>query len=74
MVRICPTCSGINSDSLKDIISEERIEEGCIGECAQHEGKYFGYIEDRLVIKDTEEEFIQEVKLNSSIDKQRNIL
>jgi uncharacterized protein YuzB (UPF0349 family) len=67
MVRICPTCSSVSADNLKKIISADRIEEGCIGECGQHEGKYFGYIEDKLVIKDTEEEFIQEVKLNSSL-------
>ncbi|MEG0773817.1 DUF1450 domain-containing protein [Clostridium sp.] len=66
MIRVCPTCSNINSDNLKNIIALDEIEEGCIGECSKHEGKYFGYIEDKLVIKDSEEDFIQEVKLSSS--------
>jgi hypothetical protein len=34
----------------------------CIGECGQHEGKSFGYINDELVIKDSEQEFFEAVK------------
>jgi uncharacterized protein YuzB (UPF0349 family) len=62
MIRICPNCSSVDPDNLKKVVAVSEFEEECIGECGQHEGKYFGYIDDELVVKDTEEEFLQEVK------------
>lgn len=62
MVRICPNCSNVDSSLLEDIVPEDELELECIGECGQHDDKSFGYINDELVIKDTEAEFIAAVK------------
>lgn len=61
MVRVCPNCSNVNVDELEELIPGN-LEVECIGECGQHEGKFFGYIDDELVIEDTEEEFFEAVK------------
>jgi uncharacterized protein YuzB (UPF0349 family) len=60
MVRVCPTCMDIDIDELEKLVPGN-LEVECIGECGQHEGKFFGYINDTLVVKDTEEEFFEEV-------------
>ncbi|MDF2633872.1 MAG: hypothetical protein K0R78_746 [Pelosinus sp.] len=63
MVRVCSNCTAIDIDQLEKLIPGE-LEVECIGECGQHEGKFFGYIDDELVITDTEEEFFEEVKVH----------
>ncbi len=63
MVRVCSNCTAIDIDQLEKLIQGE-LEVECIGECGQHEGKFFGYIDDELVITDTEEEFFEEVKVH----------
>lgn len=62
MVRICPNCSNVDSSMLEGIVPKGELEVECIGECGQHEGKSFGYIDDQLIIKDSQEEFIKAVK------------
>ncbi|MBP2627056.1 MAG: hypothetical protein H6Q68_1767 [Firmicutes bacterium] len=61
MVRVCPTCSNVDIDKLEKLVPGN-LEVECIGECGQHEDKSFGYINDELVIEDTEEEFFESVK------------
>lgn len=61
MVRVCPTCSNVDVDKLEEL-APDNVEVECIGECGQHEGKSFGFINDELVIKDNEEEFFEAVK------------
>ncbi|WP_378956969.1 hypothetical protein [Pelosinus sp. sgz500959] len=61
MVRVCPNCSNVNVNELEKLIPGN-LEVECIGECGQHEGKFFGYINDELIIKDTEQEFFESVK------------
>ncbi|MDF2636841.1 MAG: hypothetical protein K0R78_3715 [Pelosinus sp.] len=61
MVRVCPTCSNVDIDKLEKFVPDN-LEVECIGECGQYEGKSFGYINNELVIKDTEQEFLESVK------------
>ncbi|AIF51085.1 hypothetical protein [Pelosinus sp. UFO1] len=61
MIRVCPNCTDVDIDKLEELVPGN-LEVECIGECGQHEGKFFGYINDELVIKETEEEFFEEVK------------
>ena len=60
MIRVCPNCTDVDIDKLEELVPGN-LEVECIGECGQHEGKFFGYINDELVIKETEEEFFEEV-------------
>jgi uncharacterized protein YuzB (UPF0349 family) len=61
MIRVCPNCTDVDIEKLEELVPGN-LEVECIGECGQHEGKFFGYINDELVIKETEEEFFEEVK------------
>lgn len=60
MIRVCPNCTDVDIEKLEELVPGN-LEVECIGECGQHEGKFFGYINDELVIKETEEEFFEEV-------------
>jgi len=60
MIRVCPNCTDVDIDKLEELVPGN-LEVECIGECGQHEGKFFGYINDELVIKETEQEFFEEV-------------
>lgn len=62
MIKICPNCSNVSETELAKIVSADQLEVECIGECGQHEGKSFGYINDELVIKETEKDFLDAVK------------
>lgn len=62
MIRVCSVCSNVDIDKLRDVVFEEDIEIGCIGECGQHDGKVFGYIDDKLIIKENHEEFIEVIR------------
>lgn len=62
MIRICPNCSNLDSSMFEGIVPQGELVEECIGECGQHEGKSFGFINDELVIKDSQEKFIAAVK------------
>lgn len=62
MIRVCEACSNVDIDKLGEIVPKDQLEVECIGECGQHEGKSFGYINDELVIKESEEEFLAAVK------------
>jgi uncharacterized protein YuzB (UPF0349 family) len=57
MVKICPNCSNVDESRVHEIMGLEEVESTCIGECGQHEGKSFGFVNDELIIKDSEEEF-----------------
>jgi len=62
MIRVCSVCSNVDIDKLRDVVFEEDIEVGCIGECGLHDGKIFGYIDNELIIKDNHEEFIEAIR------------
>lgn len=62
MIRVCPNCSNVDVGKLQALLPENELSEECLGECGQHEDKSFGYIDEELVIKETEEEFIKAVK------------
>jgi len=61
MIRVCPNCSNVDVDELERLSSDD-VEVECIGECGQHENHSFVYINDELVIRDSEQELFAEVK------------
>lgn len=58
MIRVCPNCSRINIDRLKEKAGSENVKVGCTGICKKKPGKSFGYINNTLVITETDDEFI----------------
>ena len=59
MIRVCPYCSNINVDKLKKTIGEENVKTGCIGACRSFSKEAVGKINGELVIKQTEDEFLE---------------
>lgn len=61
-VRVCPFCSNVNIEKLKEIIGEENVNEGCVGACRKEKIHFFGRINGVYVMTNTEEEFIEACK------------
>jgi hypothetical protein len=59
MIRVCPYCSNIDVNKLKEIAGEENVKTGCIGVCRSFSKEAVGRIDKELVIKQNEEEFFQ---------------
>ncbi|HAE43326.1 MAG TPA: DUF1450 domain-containing protein [Clostridiales bacterium] len=62
MVRICECCSNINVENLKSVVPSDQLEVACIGECSAYDDKSYGFIDDDLVVSETELDFIEVVK------------
>jgi len=61
MVKVCDCCSGITAAELK-AVGLETVESGCIDHCAGFDGKVFGLIEGELVVVESKEAFLEQVK------------
>ena len=62
MIRVCPYCSNIDVNKLKETVGEENVKTGCIGACRAFSKEAVGKINGELVIKQTEEEFFEACK------------
>ena len=58
MVKICKCCSNIDEQKIREVVSESNLEFGCIDQCEQHGGKAFSLVDNILVVKETQEEFL----------------
>lgn len=61
-VRVCPLCSNVNIDKLKNLIGEENISLGCVSACRKEKTKFFGRINGFYTLTETEEDFFEECK------------
>jgi len=59
MIRVCPYCSNVDVNKLKEIAGEENVKTGCIGACRSFSKEAVGRIDKELVIKQNEEEFFK---------------
>ncbi|CDM67280.1 Hypothetical protein CM240_0101 [Clostridium bornimense] len=59
MIRICPFCSDVDIEELKEIVGEENVDEGCIGMCGQ---SHVAYFDDELIEAISEESLIEALK------------
>ncbi|MGL4773627.1 MAG: DUF1450 domain-containing protein [Clostridium sp.] len=62
MIVICPNCSNIDYDKLKDVVGEENIDCCCMGYCSQSDDQTVGYIDGEFVQTYSEEEFLKKCK------------
>lgn len=59
MIVMCPGCSGIDSDIVKNEFKDEKIVFGCIGECGgRMDGTIVAMIDGEFVEARNEAEFI----------------
>lgn len=66
MIIVCSRCSGVNIKELKETFGDN-VKTGCIGECGEHSGKSFGYINGDLVIKKSNKDFVDAAKKSITI-------
>ncbi|MGL6105983.1 DUF1450 domain-containing protein [Romboutsia sp.] len=59
MIRVCPYCSNIDVNKLKETVGEENVKTGCIGACRAFSKEAVGKIDGELIIKQTEEDFFK---------------
>ncbi|RDY26489.1 DUF1450 domain-containing protein [Romboutsia weinsteinii] len=62
MVRVCPYCSNVDVEKLKEAVGEENVKTGCVGMCRAYKTESVGKIDGEVVIKQTEAEFIEACK------------
>ena len=55
MIRVCPFCSNVDVNKIKEIAGEENVKTGCIGQCRSFKKEAVGFIDGELVIKENEE-------------------
>ena len=61
MIKICPFCSNVDVNKVKEIVGEENVKTGCIGQCRVYKKEAVGFIDGKLVIKENEELFLKEI-------------
>ena len=62
MIRVCPYCSNIDVNKLKEVAGEENVKTGCIGACRSFSKEAVAKIDNELVIKQSEKELFDLVK------------
>lgn len=62
MIKVCPYCSNIDVNKLKELAKNENVKTGCIGVCRSFSKEAVAKIDGELVIKQNEEELFNIVK------------
>lgn len=62
MIRVCPYCSNIDVNKLKEVAGEENVKTGCIGACRSFSKEAVAKIDNELVIKQSEKELFDLIK------------
>lgn len=62
MIRVCSNCSNVSVQLLEEIFGEDHVEYNCLGECGLNPEQSFGYVNEKWLIEDTEEGFIEAAK------------
>lgn len=64
MIKICPSCSNVDIETLRDSLDDDiEIEETCIGQCGV---EFVAYVDDKLIEAHDETTLIETIK--SAID------
>ena len=61
MIRVCPFCSNVDVNKIKEIVGDENVKTGCIGQCRSFKKEAVWFIDRELVIKESEELFLKEI-------------
>ena len=64
-VKVCKKCSNVDIKKLEKLCDKHdlKFKEGCISKCDKGQKKSsFGYIDDKFIKVDDEDEFIKKVK------------
>lgn len=62
MIKVCPHCSNVDVNKLKEIVGGENVKTGCIGACRAFSKEAVAKIDGELVIKQNEQDLFDIVK------------
>ena len=62
MVKVCERCSNVDINELTRVVGTEKIEVGCIGNCAAYKDQAYGIINDELVVEENSQAWINKAK------------
>lgn len=61
-IKVCPYCSNVDVDTLREKLGEENVSTGCIGACRAYSKEAVGKINGVLTIKQSEKDLIEACK------------
>lgn len=61
MIRVCPHCSNVDVNKLKEILGKDNVKTGCIGVCRAFSKEAVAKVDGELVIKQNQEELLKEL-------------
>ncbi len=59
MIKVCEHCSNINIELLKNEVGEDKVEVGCIENCAAYKTEAYGFINDELIVEKDSDDWIK---------------
>ncbi|MGL5328459.1 MAG: DUF1450 domain-containing protein [Peptostreptococcaceae bacterium] len=62
MIRVCPYCSNVDVNKLKETVGEENVKTGCIGICRSFATEAVAKVDGELIIKQSEQELFDILK------------
>lgn len=62
LVKVCPYCSNVDVDTLREEVGADKVSTGCVGACRAYKTEAVGKIDGEFTIKQTEKEFIEACK------------
>ncbi|MEF9992292.1 MAG: DUF1450 domain-containing protein [Romboutsia sp.] len=62
MIRVCPHCSNVDVNKLKETVGIENVKTGCIGACRAFSKEAVIKIDGELIIKQSETELFDSLK------------
>jgi len=61
MIRVCEHCSNVDIEELKSQIGEDKLQFGCIENCAAYKTEAYGYVNDELIVEKNSTDWIEKV-------------
>lgn len=62
MIRVCPHCSNVDVNKLREVIGTENVKTGCIGACRAFSKEAVAKVNGELVIKQNEEDLLKSLQ------------
>jgi uncharacterized protein YuzB (UPF0349 family) len=60
-VRVCPYCSNVDLDKLIEVVGQDNVQKGCIGQCRSYKTEAVVKVNGELVIKQSQDDLFNEL-------------
>ncbi|ERJ11833.1 DUF1450 domain-containing protein [Haloplasma contractile] len=61
MIRVCPHCSGVDTEGLKKKLPNETIKSTCVGVCKSYKDKVYAAVDQEIIYADSNMEIQQKI-------------